>query len=70
MILGATEEASMKKQAKKMVLSKETLRNLAKGELVRVAGEASTYACTDSVCCSGGLYTCNCPGTTGTSRYC
>jgi hypothetical protein len=59
----------MKKQAKKMVLSKETLRNLEKAELVRVAGEASAYACTDSVCCSG-LRTCNCPGTTGTSRYC
>jgi hypothetical protein len=63
----------MKKQVKKMVLSKETLRKLEKAELVRVAGEASAYACTDSVCCSG-VYTCGaqatCAGTTGTSRYC
>ncbi|HTG32015.1 MAG TPA: hypothetical protein VLB76_03715 [Thermoanaerobaculia bacterium] len=60
----------MKKQVKKMVLSKETLRNLeTKGELARVAGGASAYACTESVCCSG-IQTCNCPGTTGTSRYC
>jgi hypothetical protein len=43
----------MKKQVKKMVLAKETLSNLEKGELVRVVGEASAYKCTDSVCCSG-----------------
>ena len=63
----------MKKQVKKLVLAKETLRNLEKGELVRVAGEVSAYQCTDSVCCSG-VYTCGgqaaCAGTTGTSRYC
>lgn len=65
----------MKKQVRKMALSKETLRNLEKGELVRMAGGASAYACTDSVCCSG-IYTCQgatcsaCGTPTGTSKYC
>ena len=63
----------MKKQMKKLVLAKETLKNLEQGELGRVAGEASAYQCTDSVCCSG-MYTCGaqaaCVGTTGGTRYC
>jgi len=67
----------MKKQVKKLVLAKETVRNLEKAELVRVAGGASAYACTDSVCCSG-VNTCqgyscypSCGGgLTGTSKYC
>jgi hypothetical protein len=65
----------MKKQVKKMVLSKETLGNLEKGELAGVAGGVSAYACTDSVCCSG-IRTCQgatcsaCGEPTGTSKYC
>jgi len=42
----------MKKTTKKLVLAKETLRNLEKGELGRAAGEATT-TCTDTLCCSG-----------------
>lgn len=67
----------MKKQTKKLVLAKETLRNLERGELGRVAGEGSVYECTESVCCSGDpscygtCLTCACPsGGTGGTRYC
>ncbi|HEX3554871.1 MAG TPA: class I lanthipeptide [Thermoanaerobaculia bacterium] len=62
----------MKKQVKKLVLAKETVRNLEKGELGRVAGGASVY-CTDTYCPSGvpTCGTCACgPTQTGTSRYC
>jgi hypothetical protein len=62
----------MKKQTKKLVLAKETVRNLEQGELGRAAGEASTD-CTYTNCCSGlpGCGTTACgPTQTGGSRYC
>jgi hypothetical protein len=62
-------EPSMKKQVKKLVLSKETLRNLEKGELERVAGEASA-ACTDTNCCSGVATCATCNHNTCGSRLC
>lgn len=58
----------MKKTAKKLVLSKETLRSLEKGELGRVAGEATTD-CTYTNCCSGYATCATCGGQCG-SKLC
>lgn len=67
----------MKKQVKKLALSKETVRNLENGELGRVVGEASANTdCTYTNCCSGlaGCGTTACTTTsgsgTGGTRYC
>ena len=58
----------MKKQMKKLALSKETVRSLEKGELGMAVGEASAQ-CTYTNCCSG-LATCaTCGGQCG-SRLC
>jgi hypothetical protein len=62
----------MKKQTKKLVLAKETVRNLEQRELGRAAGEASA-ACTNTNCCSGlpGCGTTACgPTQTAGTRYC
>ncbi len=64
----------MKKQMKKLALSKETVRNLENGELRRVVGELSANTdCTYTNCCSGynTCGTCACgPTQTGGTRYC
>jgi hypothetical protein len=62
MILGATEETSMKKQMKKLVLSKETVRSLEVSTLPKVVagisvevpfcfpGESNGTLCTNCDC--------------------
>jgi hypothetical protein len=40
--LGSTRETPMKKQVKKLVLAKETLRRLMAGDLIDVAGGSIT----------------------------
>lgn len=53
----------MKKQAKKLVLAKETVRRLSPVELGKVAGGSEqTYTCG---CYTGGCGTGNCPGASG-----
>ena len=49
----------MKKKAKKLVLAKETVRNMETRELGGVPGGLSAYDCTETVCCSG-YNSCNC----------
>jgi hypothetical protein len=45
----------MEKQAKKLVQSKETLRNLHEQELSGVVGGTGTIVCVDSVVCNSGV---------------
>lgn len=45
----------MSKQAKKLVLSKETLRNLDDQDLSVVVGGTGTIACVDTVVCNSGV---------------
>lgn len=64
-----------KKTVKKLVLAKETVRNLEKGELVGVEGGLSANTdCTYTNCCSGyntcGSCGCGTGGTTGGTRLC
>jgi hypothetical protein len=62
-----------KKTVKKLMLAKETVRNLENGELGRAAGATTTACQTDTNCCSGldGCGTTACgPTQTGGSRYC
>ncbi len=58
----------MKKQMKKLTLSKETVRHLENGELGRVAGQASVD-CTYTNCCSGYATCATCKTQCGT-RLC
>jgi hypothetical protein len=64
----------MKKKIKKLVLAKETVRNLEESELGRVDGGLSANTdCTYTNCCSGynTCGTCGCgTGTTGGTRLC
>ncbi len=62
----------MKKQVKKLVLAKETLRSLEQTGLSKVAG-ADSVQCTNTNCCSGlaGCGSTACGGTqTAGSRLC
>jgi hypothetical protein len=45
----------MDKQAKKLVLSKETLRSLDDQDLSGVVGGTGTILCVDSVLCNSGI---------------
>jgi hypothetical protein len=45
----------MEKQAKKLVLSKETLRNLDDQDLSSVVGGTGTIVCVDTVLCNSGV---------------
>ena len=45
----------MDKQARKLVLSKETLRNLDDQDLSGVVGGTGTIACVDTVLCTSGV---------------
>jgi hypothetical protein len=45
----------MEKQAKKLVLSKETLRNLDDQDLSSVVGGTGTIVCVDTVVCNSGV---------------
>jgi hypothetical protein len=62
------KESQMKKRAKKLTLSRETLRHLGRMHLAQVAGGGQTFeietgcACTDG-CGGGGTGTCGCGGT-------
>lgn len=58
----------MKKQVKKLVLSRETVRSLEKWELGRVNGAASVD-CTYTNCCSGYATCATCKTQCG-SRLC
>jgi len=58
----------MKRQVKKLVLSKETVRSLEKVDLERVAGGASVD-CTYTNCCSGYATCATCKTQCGT-RLC
>jgi hypothetical protein len=48
-------EEYVEKQARKLVLSKETLRNLDDQELSGVVGGTGTIVCVDSVLCNSGV---------------
>ena len=58
-----------KKQAKKLVLAKETVRSLENGPLGGVEGGVSA-ACTYTNCCTGQNQTCNTCPTGGTPSSC
>jgi hypothetical protein len=45
----------MDKQAKKLVLSKETLRSLDDADLSSVVGGTGTIVCVDTVVCNSGV---------------
>jgi len=60
----------MKKQVKKLMLAKETLRSLEKSELVGMAGGLSANTdCTYTNCCSG-VASCGTCGTQCGTRLC
>jgi hypothetical protein len=59
----------MKKTLKKLMLAKETVRNLESGELGRVAGEA-TVDCTYTNCCSGYATCATCNHNTCGTKLC
>ena len=55
----------MKKQMKKLVLAKETVRNLSRMELNRVAAGVTTEPTETCGCYTGGCGTGYCPGGSG-----
>ena len=62
----------MKKQRKKLVLAKETLRSLDRSESKAVRGAAGTLGCTQScISCTACVSECGCgTGTTTSNRTC
>jgi hypothetical protein len=67
---GVIRETSMRKQAKKLVLAKETVAKLESGDLMQVAGGTVLNTACDG--CYSGANTCNCTGSRNTcgTRLC